>query len=91
MRSIAAAVLLPALAVLAAAGPARADETTGTVLAYDRLANVIVLRDRTVWQLAATLTVPEDLKAGDRIRIQSAPQGEDGVDKITALTRLDPK
>ena len=40
------------LALLALAAPALADETSGTVLAYDRVAMVIVLDDKTVYQLS---------------------------------------
>lgn len=71
-----------------AATPALADETTGEILAYDRLANVLVMRDRTVWELGTELLVPADLQAGDRVRLVYESAGEDGLTKIDALERL---
>ena len=72
-----------------ATGPAHADETTGTILAYDRLANILVLRDRTVWELSPELLVPVDMKAGDRIRIDYTGAGEDGVASVETLERVE--
>ena len=77
--------LLLAVTLLAAA-PALADETTGTILAYDRLASRVVLNDRTVWELGTTL-VPADLAAGDVVTIAYNSAGDSGVGKITTLTR----
>ena len=81
-----------ALAALLAGGlahPALADETTGEILAYDRLANLLVMRDRTVWNLGPDLMVPADLKSGDRVRIEYAGAGESGVGKIVSLERVE--
>ena len=75
------------LAALLVAAPAYADEVTGEILAYDRLANVLVMADRTVWELGAELLVPADLKAGDTVRITYESAGEDGLTKIDALER----
>lgn len=70
------------------AAPAQADETTGTILAYDRLANLLVLTDRTVWELSPDLLVPSDLAAGDRVRIDFTAAGEDGISSIETLERV---
>ncbi|MBS0125593.1 hypothetical protein [Thetidibacter halocola] len=80
--------ILP-LAVIAAlaASPVLADETSGTVLAFDRVAHVIVLSDNTIWQLAADQAVPENLVAGEKVTIVFTSAGENGVAKIDSLTR----
>ena len=80
---------LIALAVLLAAAPALADETEGEILAYDRLANLVVMRDRTVWELGAELMVPADLQSGDRVRLVYRTAGEDGVTKIDSIERVE--
>ena len=77
-------------ALLVAATPLRAaDAVDGTVLAHDRVANVIVLTDKSVWSLA-TLEAgpPEDLMAGDRIEIRYESNEDDGVRVIHSVRRL---
>ena len=83
-RTILAAALLcaPALA------PAMADEAEHTILAYDRLANIVVMRDRSVYELPAELMVPADMKSGDRVRVVYQSAGEDGITKIDSLERI---
>lgn len=83
MRTLFAA----AVAVLFAL-PAVADETEGLILAYDRKANLLVLTDKTIWQLPPEMDVPADLGAGDRILLEYQTAGEDGLTAIDALTRL---
>lgn len=80
--------LLLAVAIFAAA-PALADETTGTILAFDRVAGLLVFEDKTVWQIADSVEVPEDLVAGDRIRVVYTTAGEDGLTSIDSLTRVE--
>lgn len=80
-------VLLTSAALLLTALPAFADETSGTVLAYDRVAHVIVLNDKTVWELPDDLTLPDDLVAGDAITIDFQTAGDNGVGKINSITR----
>ena len=41
-------IALATLGLTALSAPAFADETTGTILAYDRLANIIVLQDKII-------------------------------------------
>ncbi|MFD0979852.1 hypothetical protein [Tropicimonas aquimaris] len=79
-------LLASALATLSVL-PAAADETEGLILAYDRVASILVLEDLTVWPLAANLAVPEDLQAGDRVSIDFRSDGENGVAAVNALTR----
>ncbi|MGR3271763.1 hypothetical protein DU478_19890 [Thalassococcus profundi] len=81
MRSLIAAALLAVTAV-----PAFADSTQGTVLAYDRVANVIVLEDKTVWSLETLKTVPEGLKAGDTVEINFTSNADNGWGRINAVT-----
>ena len=80
-------VLLTSAALLLAALPAFADETSGTVLAYDRVAHVLVLEDRTIWDLPDDLALPDDLVAGDAVTIVFQTAGDNGVGKIESITR----
>jgi len=81
---------LLALALGAAALPLHAaDLLDGTVLAHDRVANVLVLSDKTVWSLATLETaMPDDLAAGDRVEISYESNEDDGVRVIHSITRL---
>ncbi|MBS1303472.1 hypothetical protein [Loktanella sp. SALINAS62] len=76
-----------ALAFATLSAPAFADETTGTIVAYDRLSNVLVLDDKTVWTLDAKTLVPADLKAGDDITLTFQSDGDNGAKPATALVR----
>ncbi|MBO28402.1 MAG: hypothetical protein CML61_06535 [Rhodobacteraceae bacterium] len=81
-------ITLPALLTLGAlATPAFADMTSGTILAYDRLANVIVLTDKTHWTLHPDALVPADLKAGDKITIDFVSDGDNGSLPVKKLER----
>ena len=75
--------------LLGLTGNALADEITGEILAYDRVDHVIVLEDKSVWNMPETLDLPADLKAGDRIRIQFTSAGDSGVGKIDGVTLAD--
>jgi len=82
MRLFSAITILGSL--LAAA--ALADTTGGVVVAYDRVDHVLVLDDKTVWDLApAGDLVPEGLSAGDKVTIEYESAGDSGVGKITAI------
>ncbi len=78
--------ILIAAAVLAAT-PVFADETTGTVLAFDRQADVIIMDDKTVWQLNPETRIPADLAAGDTITINFTSVGDDGVASVDELVK----
>jgi len=81
--------LFSAIAILVSslATPALADSTGGVVVAYDRVDHVLVLDDRTVWDLKpAGDLVPEGLSAGDAVAIEYDSAGDSGVGKITAIS-----
>ena len=82
MRILLSAVTLAALTV-----PAFADEVSGTVIAYDRVDHVIVLDDKTVWQIPADFTLPDNLIAGDVITIEFEGAAENGIGKLLTITR----
>jgi hypothetical protein len=82
MRLFTALVTMAALST-----PAFADQTSGTILAYDRLDNVLVLSDKTHWLLNDSTLVPADLKAGDKIKITFTSDGENGTGKVSELAR----
>ena len=82
MRFLTAAAL-----VFASAVPAFADEVKGTILAYDRVANVIVLDDKTVWNLDTLGDTPLELLAGDIVLIVFTTAGDNGVAKIVAVEK----
>jgi hypothetical protein len=71
--------------VMLSAAPALADETSGTILAFDRVANVLVLDDKTVWSLGAKTEVTPDLMAGDSVKIIYAGGGDAGIGPIASV------
>ncbi|SHG81516.1 hypothetical protein [Marivita hallyeonensis] len=81
------AFLLSAALGLAATA-AFADETEGLILAFDRHAHIIVLTDKTVWELPSDMAIPADLGTGDRVLFEYVTAGEDGLTKLSAMTRL---
>jgi hypothetical protein len=78
---------LTALLLFALATPALADETSGEILAYDRVAKVIVLTDKTVYQLSDATEVSEDLVAGDTVNIVYVGGGDAGIGAVTSVMR----
>lgn len=81
MRAFLTTVLL-----IAAAAPAFADSTQGTVVAFDRVAKVLVLADKTVWSLETLKEIPADLKSGDAVTIDFTSNADNGWGKINAIT-----
>jgi multidrug efflux pump subunit AcrA (membrane-fusion protein) len=79
---------LLAAAFLAAATPAFADETIGTVRSYEPATNTLTLSDRTVWYLPATVAVPEGLKPGERVRIAFRSNADNGWGSVTGISRV---
>jgi hypothetical protein len=77
------------LSLLAFATPLLADETTGEILAFDRVARIIVLTDKTVWQFGEKTALSDDLAAGDQVRIVYTGGGESGIGPIASITRVD--
>ncbi len=80
--------VLLATAFLAVAGPALADQTTGTVAAFDRGKNILTLEDRTVWALPADTAVPEDVTPGTPVRIVYVSNSDNGWIKIVRIERV---
>jgi hypothetical protein len=76
------------LLLFAAAAPAFADELTATVLAYDRVDQIIVLEDKSVFNVPNTEVIPEGLKAGDTITIKYDGDGENGIKSIDSITKI---
>ena len=78
--SIALLTLTPALAT---------DVIESIVLAHDRVANVIVLKDKTVWPLdLLTQPLPDDLRAGDKVEIRYESNEDDGIQTIHSILRI---
>lgn len=88
MSRLSAFTLAAALSALSAsfALPAFADSVKGEVVAFDRVANVLVLDDKTVWTLSDVGGVaPEGLEAGMTVAITYDALGEDGYSKIESI------
>jgi len=67
------------------------DVTEGTLLAYDRKANILIMKDRTLWPLAELKSpLPAGLASGDRIEIRYESD-EDGLSSILGIRVLPPK
>ena len=73
--------------VMLSAAPALADETSGTILAFDRVANILVLDDKTVWSLGEKTEVTSDLMAGDTVKIIYVGGGDAGIGPITSVLK----
>lgn len=83
-----ACALIVSAATLLFSTIAHADSTGGTVAAFDRVDSIIVLKDKTIWDVAALKDkLPEGLKAGDKITIDYNSAGDSGVGKLIAITR----
>ena len=76
---------LLAAALLAAATPALADTANGTVFAYDAKTNILVLDDKTIWQLGENTIVPDMITAGDKIIIDFTSAGDDGIASVESV------
>ena len=63
------------------------DVSQGTILAFDRKANILVLTDRSVFPLEKMVgEVPAGLKSGDRVQIDYDSNEDDGITKIHSIT-----
>ncbi|MFT5658301.1 MAG: hypothetical protein ACI9KN_001580 [Gammaproteobacteria bacterium] len=73
---------------MAMAKSGASDSAIGTVLVYDRKANILVFTDRTVWALEVmNSAMPAALKAGDRVQIEYESD-EEGVSAINSISIL---
>jgi hypothetical protein len=79
-------VSLIAALLAASALPALADQTAGTVVAFDRVAKIVVLEDKSVWSLETMKEIPAGLKAGDVIEIDYTSNGDNGWARINSVT-----
>lgn len=77
-----------AAALILAAAPALADDTTGSILAFDRVGGIIVLNDKTVWSLETYSGPALDLMAGDTVKIDFITAGDNGVGKIVSVVKV---
>lgn len=82
MRLVSAIALLGSML----ATPAFADSAAGVVVAFDRVDHILILDDKTIWDLApAGDLVPEGMRAGDHVTIEFDSAGDSGVGKIKAI------
>ena len=74
-------------AIVLSAVPAIADSVTGTVVAYDRVANRLVLSDNSVYSFdPAGVEMPDSLTAGDEVEIDFESSEEEGIEQINSIT-----
>lgn len=83
-------LILFAAAMLFTAYQVRAEDIAeGTILAFDRKANVLVFTDKSIWPLEKLQgSMPDDLQAGDRIEVRFDSNEDDGVTAIHLIKRL---
>ena len=81
-------VLLAAALLAAATLPAFADQTGGTVAAFDAATNTLTLTDKTVWILPKDTVLPEGTAPGDRVEIVYTSAADNGWVKITRIARV---
>lgn len=74
-----------ASAILLVAVPALADQTTGTVVAYDRVAKILVFSDKSIWPLETASEIPEGLAAGVTVTLDFESDGDNGLVKINSI------
>jgi hypothetical protein len=78
MKKIAVVSLVAA--ALGFAAPAAAGSVTSEIVAHDRVAHVIVLKDSSVLSYNAKTTMPDDLKQGDKVEVEF--EGSEGDQSI---------
>ena len=87
MKKFSTILALPIL--LVSAQVAAQDMLQGTVLAFDRKANVLVFNDRSGFPLEKLQgSPPPDLQAGDRVEITYDSNEDDGVTAIFSIKLL---
>lgn len=74
-------------ALVAAATPALADQTGGTVARLDDARHALTLDDKTVWLLPADTALPANLTAGDKVLIVYTSNADNGWSAIHSITR----
>lgn len=73
--------------LLLCASPTFADETSGQILAFDRVAKIIVLDDKTTWQVEDATEISDGLMAGDTVKIIYVGGGDSGIASITSILK----
>lgn len=74
--------------LILAAAPAFADDLSGTVIAYDRVAQVIVLDDKSVLTIPNPEIIPEGLVAGDTITVEFKSDGDNGFGTFFSIKKM---
>ena len=74
--------------LILAAAPAFADELSGTVIAFDRVDNVIVLEDKSVLTIPNPEIIPEGLIAGDTITVEFKSDGDNGYAAFVSIKKM---
>lgn len=80
-------VSLFALGLATLAAPVFADETSGTIVAFDRVDRIIVLDDKTVWSFYDKTELSPDLVAGHRVKITYTGAADAGIGPIASILR----
>lgn len=79
-------ILFGFLLISVAAPVAAQDISQGTVLAFDRKANILVLTDRSVFPLEKLEgEPPAGLASGDRVELRYDSNEDDGITKIFSI------
>ena len=82
-------IILATALLLSAPQAGAQDVSEGTVLAFDRQAKILVLKDKTTFPLATLSSeLPDGLKAGDRVEIKYDLNEDDGVTEIHSIKIL---
>ena len=85
MNRLPATVALSAIVLFA--GSALADSVTDTVIAHDRVAHRLVLKDKTVYTYdPAIVSMPETVSVGDEVTVDFTSAGDDGMVQINSIT-----
>lgn len=80
------AFLTSAALLAVSAGSSYADSFNGSVIAFDRKAQVIVMDDKSVFNFEGQdIQIPDGLKAGNKIEIEGEGEGEDGYGNLTSI------
>lgn len=83
-------VIVMAILGVMAAGPASADSSTGTVAAFDCFNNILILNDKTIWDLSPVIDlVPKNLRSGDKITITYTSAGDNGWGKVDSISAVE--
>lgn len=77
-----------ATTLILVAAPAFADELSGTVIAFDRVDNVIILDDKSVLTIPNPEIIPVGLVAGDSITVEFDTNGDNGYGAFKSMKKM---